>query len=194
MFKRLAICGLLATALLALSLLTPIALGAKPKRPGHAALDSYINPFASPDWQPSRTDMGVDWIPTRPMPVLAIGKAVILGSDWHASWPGGRFIYYQLLDGSHAGDVIYVAENLRHLIPAGTKVSAGQQIATALPGYPWTEWGWADQYGSPRAYPCYKDGHQTNSGKEMARFLQSLGATVYDRPGPGPDRPSGRLC
>lgn len=194
MFKRLATCGLLATALLALSVPTPAALAAKSKRPGHAAAGSYINPFASPGWAPSRTDMGVDWIPTRPMPVLAIGDAVILGSDWHAPWPGGRFIYYQLLDGSHAGDIVYVAEHLRKLARPGTIVKAGQKIATALPGYPWTEWGWADQYGSPRAYPCYKEGRQTNSGKEMARFMISLGAGAGDPPGHGTNAPSGRLC
>jgi hypothetical protein len=193
MFKRLATGGLLATAVLAL-VFTSSAAAAKPKRHGHAATGSYINPFADSGWSPSRTDMGVDWIPGRPEPVLAVGNAVIVGADWHASWPGGRYIYYQLLDGSHAGAVIYVAENLRHLIPSGTQVHAGQQIAVALPGYPWIEMGWADRYGSPRAYPCYKDGHQTNSGKEMARFLQSLGATLYDSPGAGSDQPSGKLC
>jgi hypothetical protein len=196
MFKRLAIGGLLAAALAlpASALLAGGALAAKPKRPGHAAAGAYVNPFAGSGWEPARTDMGVDWIPTRPLPVLAIGDALILGADWHAPWPGHRFIYYQLLDGSHAGDIVYVAENLRHLAPAGTKVRAGQQIAVALPGYPWSEWGWADQYGSPRALPCYKDGRQTNSGKEMARFLRSLGATVYDNPGPGSDQPSGKRC
>jgi hypothetical protein len=139
--------------------------------------------------------MGVDWIPTRPLPVVAIGDARIIGSRWHhTGWPGDHIIWYQLLDGSHAGDVIYVAEHLRRLVPAGTTVRAGQQIAVALPGYPWTEWGWADSYGSPRAYPCYHEGQQTNSGKEMARFMQSLGAQVYDAPGRGPNGPSGRLC
>jgi hypothetical protein len=44
--------------------------------------------------------MGIDWIPSRPEPVLAVGNAVILGADWHAPWPGGRYIYYQLLDGA----------------------------------------------------------------------------------------------
>ena len=170
------------------------ALAAKHKRHAHAAAGSYINPFADPGWSPSRIDMGVDWIPSRPEPVLAIGDAVILGSDWHAGWPGGRIIWYQLLGGSHAGNFIYVAENLRHLIPAGTKVQAGDQIAVALPGYPWTEWGWADQYGSPVAYPCYKDGSQTASGRKMARFLQSLGAQLSEAPGPGPDQPVGKRC
>jgi hypothetical protein len=119
---------------------------------------------------------------------------VILGSSSHSGWPGGRFIYYQLLDGRLAGDIIYVAEHLRKLLPAGRVVHAGQQIALAIPGYPYIETGWADQYGSPRAYPCYKEGHKTNSGKEMSRFLTSLGAAVGDPPGPGPARPTGRLC
>ena len=138
--------------------------------------------------------MGVDWIPLHPAPVRAIGDAVILGSDGHARWPGKHVIWYQLTDGSHAGDVIYVAEHLRHLAPVGTSVRAGQTIAIALPGYPWLETGWATQFGSPRAYPCYKEGKQTNSGKEMARFLQSLGAAVADPPGTGSGQPAGRRC
>jgi hypothetical protein len=156
---------------------------------------SYVNPFTNPAWSPARTDMGVDWIAQRRLPVAAIGDALILGSDSHADWPGGRIIWYQLLDGSHAGDVVYVAENLRHLVKASSYVRAGQQIALALPSYPYTEWGWADGYGSPIAYPCYKvDGTQTRAGKEMARFMESLGATTYDAPGPGPSKPQGKVC
>jgi hypothetical protein len=155
----------------------------------------YVNAVSDGAWGPARTDMGVDWIPSHPLPVVAIGDAVILGSDSHANWPGKRIIWYLLLDGSHAGAVIYVAENLRHLIRAGTYVRAGQQIALALPSYPYTEWGWANSYGSPLAYPCYNvDGKQTMAGKEMARFMQSLGAQVYNPPGTGPDKPQGRRC
>jgi hypothetical protein len=154
----------------------------------------YINPFANPGWQPSRTDMGMDWVSVHRLSVLAIGNAVILGSDSHAPWPGHHLIWYRLLDGSHAGDIGYVAEHLTRLVPAGRTVRAGQQIAVALPGYPWTEWGWADQYGSPRAFPCYKEGMQTNSGKEMARFLESLGAATGEPPGKGSDQPTGKLC
>ncbi len=161
---------------------------------GPAPHGTYINPFRAAGWQPSRTDMGVDWAPTAPLPVLAIGDAVILGSEGHASWPGHHLIWYRLLDGSHAGDVVYVAEHLKRLAPAGETVRAGQQIAVALPGYPWTEWGWADEYGSPRAYPCYREGKQTSSGKEMARFLMSLGATPGDPAGRGPDGPVGKRC
>lgn len=156
---------------------------------------SYINPFINAAWGPARTDMGVDWIPAHKLPVRAIGDAVILGSDSHSDWPGGHIIWYQLLDGTHAGDIVYVAEHLKKLIPAGRIVRAGQRIAVALPGYPWTEWGWATEYGSPLAYPCYKiDGEQTAAGREMARFMTNLGAHVYDAPGHGPSYPLGRGC
>ena len=163
--------------------------------PAYAARGSYINPFTNPAWYPARTDMGVDWIPTRTLPVLAIGDAVILGSNWNdLGWPGHHFIWYQLLNGDHAGDIVYVAENLRKLAPVGRVVHAGQQIAIALPHSPWTEWGWADVYGEPRAGPCYHEGEKTNSGREMARFMIPLGALLRDPPGRGPDRPTGRLC
>jgi hypothetical protein len=162
----------------------------KPVRPGR-----YINPFADPGWLDSRIDMGVDWTPLRRLPVLAIGDGVILGADGHRRWPGGHIIWYELTNGDHAGDIIFVAEHLTRLLAVGTRVRAGQPIAIALPGYPWTEWGWADANGSPRSAPCYREGQRTNSGKQMARFLQSLGAQlVWDPPGPGTNQPSGRRC
>lgn len=153
----------------------------------------YIDPFSNPAWQPSRIDEGVDWIEGKVLPVKAIGKAVILGAENHAPWPGKHFIWYELLNGSHAGDIVYVAEHIKNLVKAGTIVNPGQRIATALPGYPWTEWGWATQYGSPRAFPCYKGGKATHSGREMARFLVSLGSPLATTAGTGPDSPTGRL-
>jgi hypothetical protein len=150
----------------------------------------YVNPFRGGGWAPARTDMGVDWIPLRTEPVRAIGDAEIIGADNEAAWPGHHIIWYQLLDGSHAGDIIYVAENIRHLLRAGTRVRAGQAIAQAVPAYPWTEWGWANQYGAPLAHRCYHEGEQTRAGKRMARFLQSLGVRPLDNPGRGPDGPS----
>lgn len=178
---------------LALAAASPAGAGTIPSVPtkNHAR---YVNPFSDPAWQVSRTDMGVDWVPLHRLPVLALGDAVILGSDSHSSWLGKHLIYYQLLDGSHAGDIIYVAEHLKMLLPTGRRVRAGQQIAVALPGYPYIELGWADQYGSPRAYPCYKEGHKTNSGKEMSRFLTLLGAPIGDPPGRGPAAPVGKRC
>lgn len=192
MHKRLILLGALATMMiLALSAVTAQAHAVKPQ----SGSRNYIDPFANPSWQPARTDMGVDWFVTRPSPVLAIGKAEIIGSDSRdGGWPGGHFIWYRLLTGSHAGDVIYVAEHLKHLLPAGTYVHAGQKIAEALPGGTGTEWGFGEPDGATRADGCYHEGEQTASGKDMARFLQSLGAHVYDRPGRGPNGPFGKLC
>lgn len=164
-----------------------------PKNPFRPA--RYVNPFARSGWLPGRTDMGVDWAPTRPLPVLAVGNAVILGSNSNdTGWPGKHFIWYQLLDGNHAGNVIYVAEHLRSLARTGSFVRAGQQIAVALPGSPDMEMGWANGVGGPLASPCYKEGMKTRPGKEMARFLAELGAATRDKPGRGPDRPQGGHC
>jgi hypothetical protein len=170
--------------------------GAAPpgSEPSPVASGHYVNPFSTGSWSVSRTDMGVDYMPNRREPVLAIGRALILGSSMKSGWPGGAFIWYRLLSGDHAGSIVYVAEHLAKLAPAGATVKAGAEIATALPGYPWTEWGWATVEGSPRAFPCYRDGMETNSGREMARFLKALGATPLSRLLPGPDWPSGKLC
>jgi murein DD-endopeptidase MepM/ murein hydrolase activator NlpD len=192
MHKRLILLGLLAAAVV----LAPGARSARAQTPlEHSIYRQYIDPFTAPGWEPARTNMGVDWLVTRPLPVLAIGDAVILGSDSHdAGWPGGHFIYYQLLNGSHAGDIIYVAEHLKHLLPAGVRVRAGEKIAEALPGGTGTEWGWADPDGATRANPCYHEGEVTHSGREMARFMKSLGAQVQDPPGRGSNSPFGKLC
>ena len=172
--------------------------GVKGHHRGHAhrgcAEAAYVDPIQGPAWLAERTDMGVDYAVTRRKPIVAIGDALILGSDSKSPWPGGHFLWYQLLDGDHAGDIIYVAETMNRLVPAGTTVSAGERIATALPGGTGTEWGWANRIGQTRAAPCYHEGMKTNSGREMARFLRRLGAPTADDPGPGPDFPTGRLC
>jgi len=127
MHKRLFLLGLLAAAVTVVG----GAGSAQAQTPvRHSLYQSYIDPFTGPGWEPSRTDMGVDWFVTRPEPVLAIGDAMIVGSNSHdAGWPGGHFIWYRLLDGSHAGDIIYVAEHITHLLPAGAHVRTGQKRA-----------------------------------------------------------------
>jgi LysM repeat protein len=153
----------------------------------------YVNPFRFGSWSPSRIDEGVDWIPNVTSPVVAIGDGVITYSSMNSGWPAGGFITYRLTSGSHAGLYIYVAEHITNLLPAGSAVRAGEQIATALPGYPWTEWGWASPSGpepAPSArYNGAPDGSPTPGGKAFARFLISLGVTGIENPGPGPTTP-----
>ena len=162
--------------------------------PCASATAGYVNPIRGKAWIVGRTDMGVDYSVTRHKPIVAIGDAKIRGSDNRSGWPGGHFLYYKVLDGSHAGRFIYVAETMGRMLPEGTVVSAGERIATAYPGGTGTEWGWANRLGQPRAAPCYSEGMKTNSGAEMARFLRHLGAKTADPPGPGPDWPSGKRC
>jgi LysM repeat protein len=154
---------------------------------------NYVNPFTFGSWAPSRIDEGVDWIPNEVSPVVAIGDGVITYSSMDSGWPAGGFITYRLTSGSHAGLYIYVAEHISNLLPVGTVVSAGQRIATALPGYPWTEWGWAAAVGQEPApsaqYNGAPDGSSTPGGYAFARFLISLGVTGIANPGPGPTTP-----
>jgi hypothetical protein len=154
----------------------------------------YINPFRHQSWYAGRIDMGVDYMPKHRYAVRAIGKAKILGSDSHSGWPGGHFIWYKLLRGDHKGNIIFVAETLKKLAPAGTKVSAGETIAKALPSGTGIEMGWANKSGEPRAARCYSEGMKTHSGKEMARFLNELGADVVSKAKTAPDYPTGKRC
>ncbi len=146
----------------------------------------YVNPFSDPAWQLNRTDQGVDYLPSKTLPVLAIGDGKIIDTSG-SGWPGGVFIYYQLTSGPLAGKCIYFAEHLTNYLSAGTTIKAGQVIAQAQPGYPWIEIGWAQGPQTPSdPYNGRKDGTPTDGGKSFARFLRSLGAQTRDDPGGGP--------
>ena len=167
----------------------------------NAGVDGYINPVADPAWGTLRTDQGIDYNPTVPLPVLAIGAGTITYSDiGHSGWPGpggclctGGFIKYQLSAGPKKGLCIYVAENIINLLPVGTVVTAGEQIALASPPNTdsWTEWGWASCGGG--SSPAVRGGGQNatapSGGQAFTRFLIELGARTLYKPGPGPDIP-----
>jgi hypothetical protein len=154
----------------------------------------YVNPFRHQSWYAGRIDMGVDYMPNHRYPVRAIGAAKVLGSDSHSGWPGGHYLWYKLLHGDHKGNVIYVAETMKRLAPAGTRVAPGDRIATALPRGTGIEMGWAKKSGDPRASRCYSEGMETHSGREMARFLDELGADVIKKVRSAPDYPTGKRC
>ena len=149
----------------------------------------YVNPFAGGRWVPARTDQGVDFKPAGPQPVRAIGDGIVVFSSTSTGWPGGAFISYRLTSGPAAGHVVFVAEHLSGLTPAGRTVRPGEQIATAWPGYPWTEWGWGCSAGDLPAvrYDGAADGTPMAGGLVFARFLRGLGAATAQDPGPGPD-------
>jgi hypothetical protein len=154
-----------------------------------AQVSGYVNPLAGQAWGLARTDQGVDYLPDVPEPVRAIGPSLVVFSSTSTGWPGGAFISYRLTSGQAAGAVVYVAEHLTGLLPAGTTVSAGSTIATAWPGYPWTEWGWATCSGDlPAAqYDGAPDGTPMAGGLAFARFMRELGAGTAQDPGSGSD-------
>ncbi len=170
---------------------SPPGPGASPSTDPCARITGYVNPLPDPQWGTARTDQGVDFIPTVPLPVLAIGDGVVTYSSTSCGWPGGAFIAYRLTTGSHAGLYVFVAEHLTNLLPVGTVIHAGDPVAVGWPGYPWIETGWAAPQGDSPAVPYngLPDGTPTAGGLAFARFLNELGRTTAQDPGPGPDRP-----
>jgi hypothetical protein len=168
------------------------------------AAGGYVNPLAGQTWTRDRIDQGFDLLPGRcrdaqhctgaaPTPVRAIGKGRVIYADTSSGWPGGVFMAYRLSSGPMKGGVIFVAEHLTNVAPAGTRITRpGQVIATALPGFPFTEWGWATCDGSAPAvgYGSAADGTSMPGGSAFARFMRGLGAwpapdTGAENPGPG---------
>ena len=158
-----------------------------------SAAGGYVNPLSQGQWGLARTDQGVDYIPKTPSPILALGNGVVIRSTMTSGWPGGAFIAYKLTDGPAAGQVVFVAEHLSGLVPVGTKVTAGQQIAIGQPGYPYIETGWANSTGTAPIvqYGTAPDGTPMEGGKDFARLMIKLGAGAMQDPGDGPIFPGG---
>jgi hypothetical protein len=163
------------------------------RRGGTGGVAGYVNPLAGQRWTLARTDQGVDYRPDVPEPVRAIGAGTVVYSSTAdcppTGWPACAVIGYRLTAGPKADGIIFVAEHLTGLLPAGARLRPGRTIATALPGYPWTEWGWANCRGSGPAvsYNGAADGTPMPGGKAFARFMRELGAATAQDPGPGPD-------
>jgi len=129
----------------------------------------YVSPFLSAST--GRIDEGVDFTGTGP--IAALGDAEILATG-APGWPEGGGVLYKLTSGQRAGQVIYVYEGVDAAVHPGQHVSAGDQIATFRPGGS-IEMGFADASGTPLAHGEYAEGDETQSGKEMAAFLSSIG-------------------
>ncbi len=129
----------------------------------------YVSPFLSATT--GRIDQGVDF--TGSGPIAAVGDAEILETG-APGWPEGGGVLYKLLSGERAGQIIFVYEGVEATVQAGQHVSAGDQIATFVPGGS-IEMGFADANGVPLSHDEYEEGRETESGKEMAAFLTSIG-------------------
>jgi murein DD-endopeptidase MepM/ murein hydrolase activator NlpD len=129
----------------------------------------YVSPFLSATT--GRIDQGVDFTGTGP--IAAVGDAEILATG-APGWPEGGGVLYRLTSGQRAGQVIFVYEGIAAAVHAGQHVSAGDQIGTFVPGGS-IEMGFADAAGVPLSHAEYNEGDETQWGREMASFLNSIG-------------------
>ncbi|HEX6699608.1 MAG TPA: DUF6531 domain-containing protein [Gaiellaceae bacterium] len=164
---------------------------------------AYVDPFRRSTWiRTSRTDQGVDFYGAGP--IVAIGRARIIGYHAHSGWLGA-YLLYEFLDGQFSGKYVYVAEGIAATQTSGI-AARGKTIArfTAAGGSsPGIETGWGTSHmelsyarsQTPDGFPkCRSTGKENRNnlqaGKAFARFLRSLGRPTRDNPGPGPMFPA----
>jgi len=112
-------------------------------------LAGYVNPLAAAVVRPERIDQGVDYAGSGTLSAIGAGRITYVATSG-TGWPG-TFIEYQLLAGTDAGCYVFYAEGLTPMqgVHVGETVSAGQAIATIIPGYPTgIEVGWGASKGT----------------------------------------------
>ncbi len=143
-----------------------------------AVASAYGSPFLGDSPIVGRTDMGVDVCLNPGDPIRAIGNGTVVGvqHNWYAGQP---YIWYQLSGGPHAGEYVYVSEQIDHLARIGQSLQAGDVIARYAKSGSCLETGWsmADGETQAQATTGYKDGQITAVGVSFARFLLGLGVT-----------------
>jgi hypothetical protein len=141
----------------------------------------YIDPLGYvTQWE--RTDQGVDASMPIGAPILAPCRVKILAiiPGWFAGQP---LVYFELLDGSYAGRIQYVAEQITSIARPGSYLQKGQTIATFAKSGTDIEYGWSTANGITLAVATtgYEEGEITPAGRSMRAWLNALGA------GAGPD-------
>jgi hypothetical protein len=111
---------------------------------GLAVVPRYYNPLRDINGLvPERIDMGVDFSGSGP--IYALGYGVITSATGEANgWPGGGWITYQLTNGTDAGLMVYVAEDVVPTVLPGTRVTPSTVIGEMFQGYDGIETGWAE--------------------------------------------------
>ncbi len=142
---------------------------------------SYIDPLRYVSvWE--RTDQGVDASMPTGAPILAPSRVKILAiiPDWYAGQP---LVYFELLSGSYAGQLQYVAEQITDIAPPGSILQQGQVIARFAKSGTGIEYGWSTPNGTTLAVATtgYEEGEITPAGRRMRAWLNALGANA------GPD-------
>ena len=136
----------------------------------------YINPLQYVTrWE--RTDQGVDATMPVGAPILAPStvKVLAIEPDWYAGQP---LVYFELLDGSDAGKVQYVAEEITDIARPGSILQQGQVVARFAASGTGIEYGWSTLNGVTLAVATtgYEEGQITPAGRYIRAWLNSVGA------------------
>jgi hypothetical protein len=147
--------------------------------PPAAAASGYVNPLANASVRAERIDQGVDYAGSGSLGAIGPGvvtQVVPSGSGWE----GGGYVEYQLTSGPYAGRYVYYAEGVTPTVSVGQTLSAGQPVASIIPGSPHgVEIGfgsgvgqssYANQYGGG-----YSEGAATAAGVALSNLVASLG-------------------
>jgi murein DD-endopeptidase MepM/ murein hydrolase activator NlpD len=164
---------------------TPPTPAAPAPPPAVSAASAYVSPLTTP-YTVSRTDMGVDLCLPIGAPIDAVGSGVVLGvaKDWYTDPATGKaepYVWYRLLRGPDAGQVVYVAEQINLLVTVGEALKPRQEIGTYAKSGTCIEMGWGDPKGTEatdaQVTTGYQEGEITKAGVSFAKFLISLGLT-----------------
>jgi hypothetical protein len=104
----------------------------------------YVNPLAGARVTRERIDQGVDYAGSGTLTAIGASTVTYVGTS-RTGWPGA-FIEYQLSGGPAGGCFVFYAEGVSPVpdLRPGETVSAGQAIATIIPGWATgIEIGWA---------------------------------------------------
>jgi hypothetical protein len=144
-----------------------------------ASSSGYVNPLASATVRAERIDQGVDYAGSGTLAALGPGvvtQVVPSGSGWE----GGGYVEYKLTAGPYAGRYVYYAEGVTPTVSVGQTLSAGQPVATIVPGSSTGieigfasgvgQSSYANQYGGG-----YSEGAATAAGAAFSNLVASLG-------------------
>jgi hypothetical protein len=145
-----------------------------------AGASGYVNPLANASVRAERIDQGVDYAGSGT--IGALGPAVVTQVVPSGSgWEGGGYVEYKLTAGPYAGRYVYAAEGMTPTVSVGQTLSAGQPVATIVPGSSTGvemgfasgvgESSYASQYGGG-----YSEGQLTAAGQAFSNLVASLGA------------------
>jgi hypothetical protein len=144
----------------------------------------YLNPLRNVSGLvPERIDQGVDFSGSGP--VYALGDGIVTNATAYSPGWGGGWITYQLTDGSDAGLVVYLAENVTPTCVVGERVTPSTEIGDMFEGGDGIETGWAQASGAsaesqlPEAGAIGGGGpFPTTVGVNFDQLLMSLGVTA----------------